>query len=269
MHFTALEIVAKHNGIFPKTSADLKKLKGIGDYTAAAIASICYNEPIAVLDGNVARVVSRLFAFETAVDTTTGRAGITSLANEMMDSRDPGTFNQALMELGATVCTPKNPACLSCPLSFACEALKRKDIEKYPLKSPKKTPVIRYMNYMVMSFWQNGIEHFVMRKRTGNDIWKNMFDFLCIETENPTETADVLSMFLKHSLAQELPFTVHHISDEYIHQLTHRKLLARFYRIELHGIPEETVNTIFVRKNEINNFPLPRLIDKYLKESQL
>jgi len=264
MHYTAKEIVGNHKGIFPKSSAGLKKLKGIGDYTAAAIASICFDESIAVLDGNVARVISRLYAIGTPVDSNEGRKIITELANSLLDTHHPGTFNQAVMELGALVCTPKSPACNTCPLAFACEALICNQIENFPVKAPKKTPTIRHLNYLVISFIKDKEEFVLMRKRTGNDIWKNMYDFPCIETAYASDTADVLDSCVKSGLFGGFPFVVKQVSDEYIHQLSHRRLLARFIRIEVQDAPVLHENITSVRKDKIAELPLPRLVDRYL-----
>jgi len=264
MHYTAKEVVEKHKGIFPKSSAGLKKLKGIGDYTAAAIASICYDESTAVLDGNVARVISRLYAIDTPIDTNEGKKAITDLASSLLDTNHPGTFNQAVMELGALVCTPKSPVCNTCPVAFACEALKRKQVESFPVKTPKKAPTIRHLNYLVISFTKDKEEFILMRKRTGNDIWKNMYDFPCIETLNASDTSDVLDSCLKSGLLGGLPFIVKHVSGEYIHQLSHRRLLAKFIRFEVKGVPIISDTITAVRKNQIAELPLPRLIDRYL-----
>lgn len=264
MHHTAKEIVEKHNGIFPQSSAGLKKLKGIGDYSAAAIASICFDEPITVLDGNVARVISRLYAIDTPVDTTTGRKIITDLANKLLDTNHPGTFNQAVMELGALVCTPQSPACNTCPLVFSCEALNRNETENFPIKTPKKTPSVRHMNYLVISFTQNNEEYILMRKRTGNDIWKNLYDFPCIETENEAEVTQVLDLCEKQRIFGGLPYVVMNVSGEYIHQLSHRRLLAKFIRIILQGAPQPNEIVSAVIKNQIAGLPLPKLIDRYL-----
>jgi A/G-specific adenine glycosylase len=264
MHHTAMEIVEKFNGIFPNSSVGLKKLKGIGDYTAAAIASICFDEAIAVLDGNVARVISRLYTIDTPVDSNEGKKTITELANNLLDTNHPGTFNQALMELGALVCTPKSPACNACPLSFACEALKQNQIESFPVKTPKKTPTVRHLNYLVICFTNDKEEFILMRKRTGNDIWKNMYDFPCIETENASDTKEVMNSCLKSGLLGGYPFAVKHVSDEYVHILSHRRLIARFIRIDLNGLPEPVENIIAVKRRNIADLPIPRLIDLYL-----
>jgi A/G-specific adenine glycosylase len=267
MHHTAKEIVEKHNGIFPKTSAGLKKLKGIGDYTAAAIASICFNEAVAVLDGNVARVISRLYAIESAADTNSGRAGINSRTQNLMDKNHPGTFNQAVMELGALVCTPKNPSCNSCPLAFACVASKQNNTESFPVKTPKKAPTLRHMNYLVISFFNNEEEFILMRKRTGNDIWRNMYDFPCIETETAEEVPVIMQESEKQGLTGGFQYIIKQVSGEYIHQLSHRRLMARFIRIELGGIPLPSENMPAVRKDLISELPLPRLIDRYLADT--
>jgi len=267
MHHTAKEVVEKYGGIFPETSAGLKKLKGIGDYTAAAIASICFDEPVAVLDGNVARVISRLFAIDTPVDSNTGRSIITDLANNLLDTNHPGTFNQAVMELGALVCTPKSPACNNCPLAFACEAMKSNQIESFPVKTKKKIPTVRHLNYLVISFAKDKDEFILMRKRTGNDIWKNMYDFPCIETEHTTDVTGVLDACVKSGLFGGFPFLVKHVSDEYIHQLSHRRLLAKFIRIEVQGILRSKENIALVKKDKVMELPLPRLIDRYLANS--
>jgi len=267
MHFTAREIVEKYNGVFPESANGLKKLKGVGDYTAAAIASICYDEAVAVLDGNVARVISRLYAIDTAVDTNSGRKLITDLANQLLDNHHPGTFNQAVMELGALVCTPKSPDCSNCPLVFACKAFKSSETEKFPVKTPKKAAIIRYMNYVVISYFENGEEFILMRKRTGNDIWKNMYDFPCIETESASEVPIILDLCLEKGFLFNLPFLVQHVSEEYIHQLSHRRLLARFIRIELSVLPQLSLENITaIRKTQIADLPLPRLIDRYLAD---
>jgi A/G-specific adenine glycosylase len=267
MHHAAKEIVEKHSGVFPGSADGLKNLKGIGEYTAAAIASICYDEPIAVLDGNVARVISRLYAFDKPVDTHNGRKHITELANQLLSTHHPGTFNQAIMELGALVCAPKSPACHTCPLAFTCEAFKTKETEKFPVKTPKKTPVVRHMNYLVISYLKNGEEFIFMRKRTGNDIWKNMYDFPCIETDNASEVPLILEQYRETGFSFTLPYVVQHVSPEYIHQLSHRRLLARFIRIRLPGLPQISPDNITsVRKEQIGDLPLPMLIDRYLAD---
>lgn len=269
MHYTAKEIVNKYNGIFPSKAAELKKLKGIGDYTAAAIASICFNEAVPVLDGNVARVISRIFAIETSIDSSAGRSEIIDMAAGMMNQSNPGQFNQALMELGALVCTPKNPSCLLCPLMHVCEAFKHKNTEMFPVKNVKKVPVKRYMNYVISLFANNNEEFVVMRKRTGNDIWKNMFDFPCIETESETEPDKVLELCVQQNWFTNNDFNIIKTSKEYIHQLSHRTLLVRFIVLKLKNKPLLSHGISAIRKNDVEKLPVPRLIDKFLTEEIL
>ena len=264
LHHAAKDIAGNHNGVFPATAAALRKLKGIGDYTAAAVASICFDEPVAVLDGNVARVLSRLNAVDIAVDTTAGRAMIIDIASEMIKNQHPGTFNQALMELGALVCTPKNPGCTACPLSVECLALKRNETERYPLKTPKKLPTLRYLNYLVASYEDGDELNFLVKKRTGNDIWKNLFDFPCIETREAATVDQVLEMAELQGLLPVQAYTVKKVSGDYIHQLTHRRLVARFIRLHLRAVPGTFSNSIAVRKDQLATLPVPRLIDRYL-----
>jgi len=266
MHHTAKEIVEKDNGFFPQSAAGLKKLKGIGEYTAAAIASICFGEPVAVVDGNVARVISRLYAIDTPVDTNSGHAVIAGLATTLLDTHHPGTFNQAIMELGALVCTPKNPLCNTCPLAFGCLALKQKDVERFPVKSPKKVPTERYMNYLVISFRQDGGEFILMRKRTGNDIWKNMYDFPCIETGSQCNPDEVIHICVAQNLFSSLPFKVTRVSGEYIHQLSHRRIYARFISVQTKEKPTVGNDIIAVDKKELKKLPIPRLIDRYIAD---
>lgn len=264
LHHAAKEIAGKYKGIFPSTAAELKKLKGIGDYTAAAVASICFDEPVAVLDGNVARVISRMHALDIPVDSTEGRAFIVEEASCMLKNQHPGTFNQALMELGALVCTPKNPDCPACPLSVACLALKRNETERFPLKLPKKLPTLRYLNYLVASFEDREEVFFLVKKRTANDIWKGLFDFQCIETAQAATVEDVLGMAEKQGFFSGLPYIIKQVSGEHIHQLTHRRLIARFIHIQLQGVPGTLHNATAVSKHQLAGLPVPRLIDRYL-----
>jgi A/G-specific adenine glycosylase len=264
MHHAAKELIGNYKGIFPESSAGLKKLKGVGDYTAAAIASICFNESVVVLDGNVARVISRLYAIDTPVDSNIGRNVITDLANSLLDTNHPGTFNQAVMELGALICTPKSPVCNTCPLAFACEALKRNETGRFPVKTPKKVPTVRFMNYLVIGFKQDGKDFILMRKRTGKDIWKNMYDFPCVETEGPFNLDEVMASPVIKNLFILQPFKVNRVSGEYIHQLSHRTILAHFVSITTESIPALASGFVAIEKNALVELPIPRLIDRYL-----
>ncbi|MBS1615940.1 MAG: A/G-specific adenine glycosylase [Bacteroidetes bacterium] len=175
---TARFLVAESGGIFPQTYEGLLRLKGVGAYTAAAIASFAYGLPHAVVDGNVFRVLARCFGIETPIDCSDGKNLFQALANQLIDQKDPGGFNQALMDLGATVCTPSTPDCVHCPLAEICEARSSGWIERLPQRRPKNPPSIRYFNYFLLrrgdTIW--------LRQRQGKDIWQGLYEPLLIET---------------------------------------------------------------------------------------
>lgn len=169
------------NGVFPATYEEVRALKGVGDYTAAAICSSAYGMPYAVVDGNVYRVLSRYFGIDTPVDSTEGKKLFAALADEMMDKSQPAVYNQAIMDFGAIQCTPQSPNCLFCPLVDSCSALKEGTITKLPVKQHKTKTTNRYFNYIYVRVGACTYLH----KRTEDDIWKNLFEFPLIETEAP------------------------------------------------------------------------------------
>jgi A/G-specific adenine glycosylase len=168
MHLTAQEIVHKWNGIFPDDYDRLLDLKGIGPYSAATIASIAFNHPYAVVDGNVIRVLSRLYALDIPMDDVAGRKIIQNQATSLLDAENPGIHNQAMMELGALICLPRNPRCSECPLSAWCKAYSQNKVQFFPVKSSRTKIRERHLNY----FFIESEGHTVIKKRTGKDIWK-------------------------------------------------------------------------------------------------
>lgn len=180
LHFTAKYVSNNLQGIFPTNYSDLLKLKGVGEYTAAAIASIAYNEPVAVLDGNVVRVLSRLFEINETVQSAAGLQKFRFYANEILNKTHPGVHNQAMMELGSLVCKPTQPLCNICPIYEHCSAFLHKSIVNFPVKKKKIKVKNRYLTFIVPCI-EDGKTLLV--KRTGNDIWKNLYTFPCIETE--------------------------------------------------------------------------------------
>lgn len=179
MHTTAKEIVKNMNGRFPDMYNKLIKLKGVGRYTAAAIASIAFDEAVPVVDGNVYRVLARYMGIFTPVDYGNAYNTFFLLAKDLMGKSDPGLFNQSLMELGATVCTPRKPDCDNCPVSSVCYARLNEKIDILPEKSKKTKSRIRYFNYLVVT----SDNFIILKKRIQNDIWKSLFDFPLIETK--------------------------------------------------------------------------------------
>lgn len=260
LHATARLISTDLKGEFPTTKADLMNLKGIGDYTASAIASFCYGEKSPVIDGNVIRLLSRLYALEFPSDTPEGKRAIRELAEELMDDDDPATYNQAIMEFGSQHCTPKNPRCSDCPFSGSCRAFALREAERYPVK--KKRVVVREMSlhYLVLKT----TEGLYMRRRGNDSIWKGLYDFPSVEGEY--EVKDLVAHFASQF---QLPgsFELSHVSNEMKHILTHRKIKARFYEIRLkRQLMHPHHGWLFVSYSHIAQYPLPRLIDRYLIE---
>ncbi len=261
MQFAAQQIVKDFDGQFPDTYDQILTLKGVGTYTASAIASIAFGEPVAVVDGNVARVVSRLFAMDAPINSGKGAKQIQYLADEMLERKDAGTYNQAIMEFGALQCVPKNPNCEICPLKDTCLAYEQNTVSTLPIKINKVKIKKRYFNYMVME--HKGYTY--IRKRTGDDIWKSLYEFPMFEagiamTEDALmdEVAQQLGMDGKNIHFQK-------ISDSVKHQLTHRTIYARFIHVKLKTTNfNKQDDWIKIPVGEIDNYPLSRLIDRYL-----
>lgn len=266
LHYTAKKIAYTYEGKFPQSKKELENLKGVGAYTAAAIASFCFNEPVAVVDGNVSRVLARIFEVSTPVNSTKGHKIIEQMANELIKGVDSAQFNQAVMELGALVCVPKNPKCSLCPVVSYCGAYKNNNVKDFPVKNALKKPKSRYFTYLIIV----NEDKILLRKREGKDIWKNMYDFPCIENDTEKENDEIIKQIMQYDVLADTAFEIMDISKTFLHQLTHQSLYARFYYLKTEGINGQLPKNVFwTKKNEINNYPLPRLIDKYLKNSFL
>jgi A/G-specific adenine glycosylase len=265
LHKCAKVVVEKFSGTFPTTYEQLKTLPGIGDYTAAAIASICFAQPVAVVDGNVFRVLSRVFGMETPINSTEGKKNFAALANSLIPAASPSTYNQGMMEFGALFCTPKNPNCAECVFQTNCVANKNQLQDKLPVKLRTKKVTKRYFNYIV---FQKG-NSFGMRNRLDKDIWHGLYDFYLIEKNRATN-------FLK--LVTEDPFLKKYFkkntevasSKIYKHILSHQIIYARFHNFTVNGktvlLPKELK---LYSKKRIGSLPKPILINKYLEDEQL
>ena len=262
LHHCAQQVVNEYGGQFPADFEKLKQLKGIGDYTAAAIASIAFNLPHAVVDGNVYRVLSRLYDIDTPININEGQTLFAQLADELLNREQPGLHNQAMMEFGALHCTPKNPNCLLCPFQAQCLAFAHQTVMQRPVKLPKVKVTTRYFNYLVIRI--NGSVY--LHKRSGNDIWKNLYDFPCIESETPMTVEEVVASEKFIQLIEKKPFSITKVSPFYTHKLTHRTLLAQFIEIKLEQklLQIETKDLFLTPESELGSFPIPRLIDLYL-----
>ena len=262
LHQCAKQIVEQYGGLFPADFEKLKQLKGIGDYTAAAIASIAFDLPHAVVDGNVYRVLSRLFDIDTPININEGQTVFAKIADDLLNREQPGLHNQAMMEFGALQCTPKNPNCLLCPLQAQCLAFANQTVMQRPVKLQKLKVTTRYFNYLVFRIEGNVYLH----KRSGNDIWKNLYDFPCIESENPMTVEEVIASEKFQQLIENKSFTIIKTSPTFTHKLTHRTIIAQFIEIKLEEklLRIETNDLFLARETDLGNFPIPRLIDLYL-----
>ncbi len=263
LHTGAKSVVALYKGKLPDTHKEILTIKGIGTYTAAAVLSIAYNKPYAVVDGNVYRVLSRLFAIDTPIDTTVGKKQFAKLADSLLDENRPGMHNQAVMELGALCCTPSQPLCNTCPLQRLCEAKYLNMQSEFPVKSKKVKVTKRFLHYFYIKY--EG--HTYLNKRKGNDIWKNMYEFPLIETSKDTDLADLMDTDLFKTMFNETQIVIHSVSNKIKHMLTHQHLFAKFYVVEvLKSDAFLTKSYLKINETDISLYPISRLIHRYLEE---
>ena len=231
MHATAKQVTHQFNGVFPQTVGELLQLKGIGPYTARAISSICFNTPVAVVDGNVYRVLSRYTGGDLPIDSTSGIKHFAELAQSFLIHTDPGGYNQAIMEFGATMCTPKKPQCAECPVQSSCVAYATGTVAERPKKSPKKPPQALWIHYLVAV---DPMGNTLMLPRKGGGIWAGLYTFPSLERPS-AELAEgsVLLEAQKIWPDQVGQVTLLHEAPV-VHRLTHRLIRAFFWRVELH-----------------------------------
>jgi A/G-specific adenine glycosylase len=262
LHYTAKYISTELNGKFPENYLQLKKLKGVGSYTAAAIASFAYKEPIAVLDGNVFRVLSRYYAIDEPINGLAGKKIFEQLAKEALDAQQPDMHNQAMMELGALVCTPVNPQCSTCPLKGSCLAYQTNRVLNFPVKIKKNKAKEQFFNY----FHLENRGKIALYKRPKGGIWQNLYDLPLL----------VYSEFKMPGSLKEAVFEagvkLTHIDDssqvwQTSHILTHIKIKAAFFRVDPTQMPTQFNgnNLIWVSKEKLHSLPVSRLLEKYLQ----
>lgn len=257
LHYTARQIDQQYQGKFPATYHGLLSLKGIGQYTAAAIASIANGEEVPVVDGNVFRVLSRYFGITQPIDTSAGKKVFMELAKDLIKGTHPGMHNQALMEFGALQCTPTNPDCPQCPLNSRCFASLNGQQGNLPVKSKKIKQRIRYFNYFVLiyndSTW--------LRKRVDNDIWRNLYEFPMVETLTDLPIETLFSVSEVKTLLND-GFVIEKTTDWKVHLLTHQKIYYRIIVIRL--LKDMTMDQEFIKvsKADIINFAVPKLLEK-------
>ena len=259
LHETSKYVANELGGKFPDTYKGLLKLKGVGDYTASAIASICYNEPVAVVDGNVYRVLSRIFGIDTPINSTAGVKEFKSLATELLDRKDPSTFNQAIMEFGALHCKPQNPYCDTCPFNDKCLALKDDRTKELPVKLKKTKVKKRYFNYLVFDLHNNET---ILEQRSGKGIWNGLYQFPLVEADKLMSEKDLRQdeSFIELIDAENYTLELYN-EDPVIHKLSHQHLYTRFWLINSNEAPLETVSL-----DKVLEYPVPVLIGNFLNE---
>lgn len=254
----ARQVVTDFGEAFPSNHAELLKLKGVGDYTASAIASICFGRPDAVVDGNVYRVLSRVFGIDTPIDSTEGRKRFKVLAQELLDPNNPGDHNQAVMELGATVCTPKNYACIRCPLQAKCVAFATHRIDELPIKAGVTKTRERFFNYLHIATPKRGL---YMQQRTGKDIWQGLWELPLVESNRPL-TLRALPGALAPLLGNG--WTALARSAEVKHVLSHQIIRAVFWEA---APPKGFVPPVAWKRMtrlNVSELAVPRLLERWL-----
>ncbi len=263
MHHTARQIVAEHNGAFPSTYKQLLRLKGVGEYTAAAIASFAFDQPVPAVDGNVYRVLARIFGIKTDIVSSGAKKVFMDFAQPLVPADDAANFNQAMIEFGAIQCQPVAPDCLLCPFNDVCYAFAHGAQALLPVKTKKAKARDRYLNYIVLE----AAGRLAMKERTTKDVWKGLYDFVLVETQQEADSPDELAGETRWadwmgkgrlSLPQKT----------YVHLLTHQRLHVKFWRVVLPaaGAVELPEGYAFYTDTQVYELPKPILIDNFIKE---
>ena len=260
---TARKITTEYHGRFPSTYEEILSLKGIGPYTAAAIGSFAFNLPHAVVDGNVTRVLARFFGITTPIDTTPGRQEFSSLADSLLDARQAGVYNQAIMDFGATVCTPRNPQCASCVFRNGCVARQKGLTEQLPVKGKTVVKKKRCFYYFIAETPEGDI---YLRQRTEKDIWQGLHEFILLETADPIWPDQLLESDVVREVFGGQALAVKHISGVYRQELSHQTLQGQFITVTLSRPLSNSHNYFRVPKHSLTNYAFPKFINSWLSD---
>ncbi|GGG39292.1 A/G-specific adenine glycosylase [Bizionia arctica] len=259
LHATAKHVVDTLNGQFPNNYKELLALNGIGDYTASAIASICFNEKTAVLDGNVYRFLSRYYGIDTPINTTIGFKVFKALAQDILSKKNPAEHNQAIMDFGSRQCTPTNPDCTVCPFNKSCVAFKDHLVDQLPVKIKAKKPIKKYFNFLV---FVSDSRETIIEKREEKGIWKNLYQFPLIETEKDPNLKEFHSQLKDYTIIKDLNYELSLYNDvDIVHKLSHQHLHTKFWIINLRKLP---ISGIPIKK--IRDFAVPVLIENFIED---
>ncbi len=261
---TARYISNELDGKFPDQYNDILALKGVGPYTAAAIGSFAFNLPHAVVDGNVFRVLSRYFAIATPTDSTEGKKMFTKLADELVDRKLPGIYNQAIMDFGAIICKPQLPQCISCILNSTCKAYNTGMVQQLPVKEKSIKRTTRWLYYLVIEMGNN----LFVNKRGAGDIWENLYEFVLKESAQPLDLTIKENISFLAEMLKGKKFQIINVSPVYKQLLTHQTIQGQFIYIKLN---QKVIlkNYQVIPKTELNQLPFPKFISNYLKDKNV
>ena len=256
LHKTAKTVVDDHGGTFPNSYNELIKLKGIGDYTASAIASICFNEPRPVVDGNVYRVLARYFGVELVINSSEGTKYFKQLATEMMETANIRDYNQGIMEFGAIQCAPKNPHCEICPLGNGCVAFQTNKVDRLPIKKAKNKVRNRFFNYLVPLTKDKKT---LLTQRRGKGIWQNLWEFPLFESDLAIDL-ETMRSYVNDVIAVKDGFKIYPFNETpIVHKLSHQHLHTTFWIVETNGKIDNQIDL-----SELDKYPVPVLISDFL-----
>ncbi len=258
---TARYISKELKGKFPSTYEDILALKGIGPYTAAAISSFAFNLPHAVVDGNVFRVLARIFGIDTPIDSTEGKNFFAVLANELLDAKQPGLYNQAIMDFGAVICKPAAPLCTTCVFKKTCVGFLQNKINDLPVKEKKITIRKRWLYYLVIE----QANRIAIRQRTKKDIWQDLYEFPLIESDTELSKKDILQLGEKKKWLIRKKYEVISVSSVFRQQLSHQLIAGQFLKIKVLQKPLQNDGWIWLKKNKIKKYAFPQFINQYLR----
>ena len=259
---TARLIDKEKKGKFPDTYEAILELKGIGPYTAAAIASFAFNLPHAVLDGNVFRVLSRYFGISTAIDSHDGKKLYARIAHRLLDKKQPGIYNQAIMDLGAVICKPQQPLCKQCPQNKDCQAFRHDWIKLLPVKEKHLIKKTRWLFYFVV----NVNDEVLVRKRAAKDIWENLYEFVLYENDQSFIADEKTIQQVCKKLFGKKTVKIKAVSEVYNQQLTHQTIVGQFIELEMESVPASLTGYQLIRKTMLKKYPFPKLIAFYLQQ---
>lgn len=259
LHFSAKYIMQYYDGIFPKEYNDIINLKGVGEYTAAAISSFSFGLPYAVVDSNVIRVLSRFFGIDVPFYTALGKAKYQQLAQDLLDKQSPAENNQAIMDFGAMQCTPKSPKCKICPLIADCVAYNTNSIDKLPVRYKNSSIKRRFLNYLLIK-----TENFIVLNKRDTGVWKGLYEFPFLEYSAKISDEQVILSDAWINFFKNIDYKIESVSDEYIHKLSHQSICARFWIVTVKRADLNDYN--FIKRSMLKNYPVSRLTDKFLRE---